>query len=46
MQQAAMTFIVSQLANKEELHELQKAFQTLDKNSDGKLTRAELLEGY
>jgi calcium-dependent protein kinase len=41
-----MTFIVSQLTNKEELLELQKAFQALDKNSDGKLTRAELIEGY
>jgi calcium-dependent protein kinase len=41
-----MTFIVSQLANKEELLEIQKAFQAIDKNSDGKLTRAELVEGY
>ena len=46
MQQAAMAFIVSQLANKEELLELQKAFQALDKNSDGKLTREELIDGY
>lgn len=41
-----MTFIVSQLSNKEELLEIQKAFQAIDKNSDGKLTREELIEGY
>ena len=41
-----MTFIVSQLANKEELLEIQRAFQAIDKNSDGKLTRGELVEGY
>lgn len=41
-----MTFIVHQLTNKEELLELQRAFQALDKNSDGKLTRAELIDGY
>jgi Ca2+-binding EF-hand superfamily protein len=26
--------------------EAQKAFQALDKNNDGKLSRAELLEGF
>ena len=46
MQQAAMTFIVSQLSNKQELLEIQRAFQAIDKNSDGKLTREELIEGY
>lgn len=46
MQQAAITFIVSQLAGKEEMNELQKAFKQLDKNSDGKLSREELVEGY
>lgn len=46
MQQAAITFIVSQLASREEMSELQKAFKALDKNSDGKLSREELIEGY
>ena len=46
MQQAAITFIVSQLASKEEMQELQQAFKALDKNSDGKLSRDELIEGY
>jgi calcium-dependent protein kinase len=46
MQQAAITFIVSQLAGKEEMQELSKAFKQLDKNSDGKLSREELIEGY
>jgi len=46
LQQAAITFIVSQLAQKEETVELQKAFKALDKNSDGKLNREELIEGY
>jgi calcium-dependent protein kinase len=46
MQQAAITFIVSQLASKDEMAELQKAFKALDKNSDGKLSRDELIEGY
>lgn len=46
MQQAAIAFIVSQLTSKEEMAELQKAFKALDKNSDGKLSREELIEGY
>jgi len=46
MQQAAITFIVSQLASKEDMNELHKAFKALDKNSDGKLSREELVEGY
>ena len=46
MQQAAITFIVSQLTSKEEMTELQRAFKALDKNSDGKLSREELIEGY
>ncbi len=28
------------------MNELQKAFKTLDKNSDGKLSRQELIDGY
>jgi calcium-dependent protein kinase len=46
MQQAAIHFIVSQLTSKEEISELQKAFKALDANSDGKLSREELIEGY
>jgi Ca2+-binding EF-hand superfamily protein len=34
------------LAQKDDLVELQKAFKALDKNSDGKLTKDELVEGY
>ena len=39
MQQAAITFIVSQLASNEEMMELQKTFKALDINNDGKLSR-------
>ena len=46
MQQAAITFIVCQLASKEEVNEIQKAFKSLDTNSDGKLSRDELIKGY
>lgn len=46
MQQAAVTYIVSQLASKEEVLELQQAFKSLDTNSDGKLNREELIIGY
>ena len=46
MQQAAVSFIVSQLATRDEVSELQRAFKALDKNSDGKLSRDELVEGY
>lgn len=46
LQQAAITFIVSQLASKEEMDELQKAFKALDINKSGVLSREELLIGY
>ena len=46
LQQAAITFIVSQLAQKDDIAELQRAFKALDKNADGKLNREELIEGY
>lgn len=46
LQQATITYLVNQLAHKEDLVELQKAFKALDKNSDGKLSRDELIEGY
>lgn len=46
LQQATITYLVNQLAQKEDLVDLQKAFKALDKNSDGKLSRDELVEGY
>jgi len=46
LQQAAITFIVSQLASKEEMDQLQKAFKALDLNKTGVLSKEELLIGY
>ena len=46
MQQAAITFIVCQLSNKKEQEELYKTFKAFDKNSDGKISKEELIEGY
>jgi len=46
LQQAVCTFMVSQMATKEEMDELYKAFSALDKNSDGKLSKDELLQGF
>ena len=46
LQQAAFTFIASQLASKEEKQRLLETFRTLDKNGDGTLSREEILEGY
>jgi len=46
LQQAAITFIVSQLASKEQMEELQKAFKALDISKTGVLSREELLIGY
>ena len=46
LQQAAITFIVQQLAPKDELSELMRAFQSLDLNCDGKLDREELIQGF
>ena len=46
LQQAAITFIVSQLASKEHIDELQRAFKALDINKTGVLSREELLIGY
>ena len=39
-------FIVGQLASKEDMLELQKAFKVLDTNNDGMLSEAELADGY
>lgn len=46
LQQAVCTFMVSQMATQEEMEELQKAFASLDKNGDGKLSKEELLTGF
>lgn len=46
LQQAAITFIVSQLASSDEINELQLAFKDLDKNMDAKLSLDEIKEGY
>ena len=39
-------FIVGQLASKEDMLDLQKAFKVLDTNNDGMLSEAELADGY
>ena len=46
LQQAAITFIVSQLADKDEIQELQKAFKQLDISRTGVISRDDLLKGY
>jgi len=46
LQKAAMMFMVTQLMSKPERDELGKVFLSMDKNGDGKLTRAELIAGY
>ena len=46
MQQATMSMMVQNMITKEEINRLQQVFIKLDKNKDGKLQYAELLEGY
>lgn len=46
LQHSVMTFIASQMLNKEESHKLAEAFRELDTNGDGRLSRQELLKGY
>lgn len=46
MKKATLAFIASQLVSKEETKDLEKMFQQLDKNGDGKLSKQEILEGY
>ena len=41
-----MTFIAVHIASQQEKEDLSKAFEQLDKNGDGVLTRSELVEGY
>jgi calcium-dependent protein kinase len=46
LKQAILTFIVTQMTSQSEKDELQKTFQTLDRDSNGVLTKDELIEGY
>ena len=46
LQQAAIQYIVHNLATAEELNELQQAFNTLDISKTGKITREELFMGF
>jgi len=46
LKQAILTFIVTQMTSQAEKDELQKTFQSLDKDSNGVLTKEELIEGY
>jgi len=46
LKQAILTFIVTQMTSQAEKEELQKTFQTLDRDSNGVLTKDELIEGY
>lgn len=43
---AALTFIASQLISKEESRLLTQAFQTIDTDGDGRISREELIEHY
>lgn len=43
---ATISYIVNQLMSQEEIKELKKVFLQLDKNSDGKLSYDEVVEGY
>lgn len=46
LKQAILSFIATQVVTQQDKDDLQKAFKALDKDSDGKLTRDELIEGY
>ena len=46
LQEAVIIFIVGQLANKEDMVDLQKAFNVIDTNNDGMISKAELLVGF
>lgn len=41
-----MTYIVCQLLSKEENDKLRASFQALDRDSDGKITKEELFNGF
>ena len=46
LQEAVINFVVHELASKEDMAELLKAFQVLDVDNDGELSKAELTAGY
>mmetsp|Transcript_4903 Transcript_4903/g.9178 ORF Transcript_4903/g.9178 Transcript_4903/m.9178 type:complete len:488 (+) Transcript_4903:452-1915(+) len=46
LQHAALTFIASQLISKEESRQLTSAFQAIDADGDGKISRQELIDHY
>ena len=46
LQQSVLTFIATQLLNKEETRELSEVFRAMDTNSDGKIAKEELLKEY
>ena len=46
LEQATVSFIVTQLISREERNELLSQFQAWDKNGDGVLSREEIFEGY
>jgi len=45
LQQAVLMYIATQLISDKEKYHLQKAFEELDKNGDGQLSRTELIQG-
>jgi len=46
LQEAAIDFMVKNLASDTEIAELQKAFELIDLDGDRSLTRAELIVGF
>ena len=46
LEQATVSFIVTQLISKEERNELLSQFQAWDRNGDGVLSKDEIYEGY
>lgn len=46
LQQAVLTFIASQIENKDVSKKLMNSFQAIDKNGDGKLSKEELIDAY
>jgi calcium-dependent protein kinase len=46
LQQASLTYIVSHLMSKEDKNELINLFNSFDTNSDGVLTKQEIINGY
>lgn len=46
LQRAVLTYIASQLNNKDEIKKLGNAFRDMDANGDGKLSKEEVIEAY